>query len=39
VDVAAELKAIREELNARKRRVDSLTKSLDSLKTASPPPP
>jgi hypothetical protein len=37
VDIAAELKAIRDELNARKKRVDSLTHSLDSLKT--PPPP
>ena len=37
VDAAAELKAIRDELNARKRRVDSLTKSLDSLRTVSPP--
>jgi hypothetical protein len=36
-DIAAELKAIRDELNARKKRVDSLTHSLDSLKT--PPPP
>lgn len=36
-DVAAELKAIRDELNARKKRVDSLTHSLDSLKTAPPP--
>jgi hypothetical protein len=37
VDIAAELKAIRDELNARKRRVDSLTHSLDSLKSVSPP--
>jgi hypothetical protein len=37
VDIAAELKAIREELNARKHRVDSLSRSLDSLKSASPP--
>ena len=39
VDIAAELKAIRDELNARKRRVDSLTRSLDSLNKAAPPPP
>ena len=37
VDIAAELKAIRDELNARKRRVDSLTHSLDSLNKAAPP--
>jgi len=31
-DVAAQLKAIRDELEARKRRVDSLTKAVDSLR-------
>jgi hypothetical protein len=36
-EVAAELQAIRDELNARKRRVDSLTKSLDSMKAVPPP--
>jgi len=35
--VAAELQAIRDELNARKRRVDSLTRSLDSLNAPKPP--
>lgn len=35
-DIGAELRAIRDELAARKRRIDSLTTSLDSLKTPAP---
>lgn len=37
-EIAAELQAIRDELNARKRRVDSLQRISDSLRKAAPPP-
>ena len=36
-DISAELRAIREELAARKHRIDSLTSSLDSMKDTPPP--
>jgi len=38
VDLGAELKAIRDELAARKKRIDSLTKAVDSLNTPAAAP-